>query len=409
MAASRRRSSEKTPGYGACVERGGRARGVATCGRRVREQLPHCLAPALGVLLAGVCGGPRQITLAGSEVTSLLQPDRAIVCPGTAQYPRNSEGDIAVLKDGRLFLAWTRFYGGSEDDAAAEVAGRLSEDKGATWGEPFVVQPNDAGKNVMSVSLLRAGNGDLLLFYLRKNSSSDLKVAVRRSSDEARTWGGETMVTPQAGYHVMNNARVIRLRSGRLLAPVAHSVECWSGREHYRSVCYLSDDDGLTWRRGTGEADVEKRGAMEPGLVELRDGRILMIIRTQLGTIHCSYSSDGGETWSTPEPSGIAAPEAPATITRIPSTGDLLLVWNSNVDMSAGHCGRRTPLTTAISRNEGQTWEHLRDLESDPQHTYAYTSVTFVDDLAILSYYYANSFADSLRLTRLPIPWLYGK
>ena len=33
---------------------------------------------------------------------------------------------------------------------------------------------------------------------------------------------------------------------------------------------------------------------MEPGLVELRDGRVLQIIRTQLGRIYRSFSGDGG-------------------------------------------------------------------------------------------------------------------
>ena len=344
-----------------------------------------------------------------TEVDLMAGPETTVVAPATDAYPRNSEGDIAVLRDGRLLLVWTRFYGGRADDAAAEIAGCLSQDQGRTWSEPFVVQHNDAARNVMSASLLRAGNGDLLLFYLRKNSWSDLKAVVRRSGDEGESWGPETVVTPEPGYHVMNNARVVRLASGRLLAPVASSSEALGEREHYLSVCYLSDDDGLSWRRSAGQADVEKRGAMEPGLVELRDGRILMIIRTQLGTIHRSYSDDGGETWSAPAPSGVAAPEAPATIARIPSTGDLLLVWNNSMNLPPPHGGRRTPLTTAISRDEGQTWGCMRDLETEPEHAYAYTSVTSLGDLAILSYYDAAASRISLRVARVPIPWLCGE
>ena len=345
-----------------------------------------------------------------TEVDLMVGPETTVVAPATDAYPRNSEGDIAVLRDGRLLLVWTRFYGGGADDAAAEIAGRLSEDQGRTWSEPFVVQRNDADRNVMSASLLRAGNGDLLLFYLRKNSWSDLKAVVRRSRDEGQSWGAETVVTRRtAGYHVMNNARVVRLTSGRLLAPVASSVEALGERAHYLSVCYLSDDDGLTWRRGRGEADVEKRGAMEPGVVELRDGRLLMIIRTQLGTIHRSYSSDGGDTWSAPEASGVQAPEAPATIARIPSTGDLLLVWNNSMNLPAPLGGRRTPLTTAVSRDEGQTWGCVRDLETEPEHGYAYTSVTFLDQVALLSYWDRDPSGVSLLVTRVPLSWLYGK
>ena len=34
---------------------------------------------------------------------------------------------------------------------------------------------------------------------------------------------------------------------------------------------------------------------MEPEVLELNDGRVLMIVRTQLGEIYASYSNDRGE------------------------------------------------------------------------------------------------------------------
>ena len=100
---------------------------------------------------------------------------RQVIAPATDQYPRNSEGDIAVLPDGRLLLAYTRVQGGSSDFDAAEIVGRYSSDRGRTWSPDVVLQGNDAGVNCMSPSLLPLPEGDLLLFYLRKNSPTDLK------------------------------------------------------------------------------------------------------------------------------------------------------------------------------------------------------------------------------------------
>jgi len=336
----------------------------------------------------------------------MIDPESVMVAAATQKYPRNSEGDIAQLRDGRLLLVWTRFYGGAADHAAAEIAGMFSEDEGRSWGESFLVVENDAQQNVMSASLLRAGNGDLLLFYLRKNSDSDLKAVVRRSQDEAQSWGEETIVTPGPGYHVMNNARVVRLSTGRLLAPVAWTEEAHGEKAHYLSLCFISDDDGRTWRKGPGIVDLPKRGAMEPGLVELKDGRVLMIIRTQLGTIHRAYSHDGGENWTEPEPSGLRSPEAPATIARIPSTGELLLCWNNSLPDPDDHWGPRTPLTLAVSRDEGRTWEGFRDLETNKDHGYAYTSITFVGQVAVLSYWDQDEAGVGLRVTRVPLEWL---
>ncbi len=105
---------------------------------------------------------------------------------------------------------------------------------------------------------------------------------------------------------------------------------------------------------------------MEPEVVELSDGSLLMHFRTQLGHIAASESADGGETWTEARSWGVRAPEAPATLRRIPSTGDLLLIWNDTYRDGEGHGGKRTPLTAAVSTDEGQTWSHRRDLETDP-------------------------------------------
>ena len=45
------------------------------------------------------------------------------------------------------------------------------------------------------------------------------------------------------------------------------------------------------------------------------------------------------------------------TIERIPGTGDWLLVWNNNDGSNPEIKGKRTPLTTAISKDEGKNLE----------------------------------------------------
>jgi sialidase-1 len=347
----------------------------------------------------------------------MLSPDAFSVtlAEATVQYPRNSEGDVIVLRDGRLLACWSRFYGGPEDHAAAHIAARLSSDGGRTWGEPFVLQENIGTQNVMSASFLRERtSGELLFFYGVKNSPSDLKFYCRRSHDEGQSWSDPVLVTPADGYNVINNARIVQLSSGRLLAPVEFCRQVYSADEHFRTVMFFSDDGGHSWQRAPGEVDAPKRGAMEPGVVELRDGRVLQIIRTQIGQILKAYSSDGGLTWSPPEPLGVAAPEAPATVVRIPTTGDLALFYNPTVDLDADHSGRRCPLSVALSSDEGLTWRRTVDLETDPRYTYAYVSCTFHGERALLTYYVAGIQLPggvqglSLRFVSLPIKALYG-
>jgi len=344
------------------------------------------------------------------------------VYQATPEHPRYSEGSIATLADGSLLYVTTEFVGGA-DHATATIVGRTSTDGGRTWGPPRVVQENVGAQNVMSATLRRlpksqnqadvdaALNGSvdspLGLFYLVKNSSTDLDVYLRISHDQGQTFDEPILITAGDGYHVMNNDRVTLLTSGRLVCPVAWCDDVAHGGK-FKSLVLLSDDGGHTWRESKTSVEIPERGAMEPEVLELADDRLLMIIRTQFGHIATSVSEDGGKTWGQPSQLSVPAPEAPSTIRRIPSTGDLLLVWN-NVAPPAGGRGKRTPLTAAISSDEGRTWKHVRNLDTATGETYAYTSVLFHRDRALLSYYVADDRTGriSSRFRSLPIGWFY--
>jgi hypothetical protein len=105
-------------------------------------------------------------------------------------------------KDGRFFV-YSHFTGGGEDHDRAYLAGRYSSNGGDTWTDEDVpVLANEGGLNVMSVSLLRLGKGDIALFYARKNALDDNRIYMRTSADEAKTWGEPRLCIPHAGYFV---------------------------------------------------------------------------------------------------------------------------------------------------------------------------------------------------------------
>jgi hypothetical protein len=219
---------------------------------------------------------------------------------------------------------------------------------------------------------------------------------------------------PEPGYYVVNNDRVARLRQGRLVIPAArHNTpgNTWNARGV--ALCFLSDDGGKTWRRGKGEIEGPTgsvSGLQEPLVVELKDGRLMMLCRTDLGCQYRSTSTDGGETWSKAEPTKILSPLSPASVGRIPRTGDLLLVWNNHADVDEQHKGKRTPFSVAISRDEGETWEKVKTLDDDPDGTYCYTAIAFVADRVILAHCAGDSKVGGLSRTRITVfdvAWLY--
>jgi sialidase-1 len=349
-------------------------------------------------LLSVACASP---ALAASEIIE------SVIAQPSAEHPRNSEGDVVVLKDGALLVAWTDFYGGVPGDfALARISGARSTDGGRTWGEHFILVENTGGMNVMSVSFLRLGNGEILFFYCVKNTKTDLKLYVRRSADEARTWSEPLRITPETGYHVMNNARAIQLHDGRIICPVAWTEEAIRKGEVYRAVMYFSDDEGRSWTRGRGETYCDKRGAMEPGVIELRDGRLLQIIRTQFGMIWHAHSSDRGDTWTEAKPWTVVTPEAPSTLVRLPDNGDFLLVYNPIAQMNGvSHSGRRTPMAAALSSDEGATWSKMKLVENDLIRTYAYFSVRIHDGRVLLVYHAAKNDLSTLKFKSIPIGW----
>jgi predicted neuraminidase len=319
-------------------------------------------------------------------------PYHTVVAPAGGDNPRNSEAAIVALKDGSLLLGWSEFYAGNgADHGPARISGVSSKDGGKTWAGKRALVENDGGCNVMEVNFLRLKDGRIALFYCRKNTeATDCRVMMRASADEGATWGEPLQISPDNKYTGLTNGRSLRLASGRIL------LEAWENGDSY---CYLSDDDGKTWRES--QRVKPGSGCWEPACVELKDGRVMMLMRTQLGGQYKSLSKDGGATWSEPVETPLKGSAAPVSISRVPTTGDLLAIWNHNPGTNA-----RTPLTAAVSKDEGETWEHLRNVEEKPGDQWAYPAVTWVDNKALVTYFsYTGGL--SLQLKIIPAEWFY--
>lgn len=329
--------------------------------------------------------------------------------------PRNSEGDFVALNDGRILFVYTHFVGGGGDHDAAKLMSRVSSDGGATWSEEDqLVLDNEGVMNVMSVSLLRLHSGDIGLFYLRKNSTTDCRLHLRRSSDEGATWSDPVICTDPEAYYVVNNDRVLQLSSGRLLVPASRHDWLADTKFSHRGVAmvFYSDDEGVTWQRGPSELEApedSRSGLQEPGIVRLNDGRLWLFARTDQGVQYQSFSNDDGVTWSVPEPSNIHSPVSPATIERIPETNALLMVWNDHRKIAPELKGKRTPLTLGVSKDSGATWE-TTTLEDEPEGWYCYTAMHFTDDHVLLGYCAGNKEIGGLnrtRIRRIPLETLH--
>jgi len=339
---------------------------------------------------------------------SVAKEISVVVCPASVKHCRQSEASILPFDDGRLYLGYTDFYAGNWKDAgAARIMAKWSEDEGETWSDPILVQENIAKLNVMEASLLRLPSGRVLLSFMRKESEGlsggILHPMLKYSDDECKTWSDPFDITRGDAYWCSTNDRFLRLSAGRILLAVAEA----------ETGCHvwLSDDDGMTWRKGAGAVrPPEGKRYAEPTVVELANGTAAMFIRTDTGFIHVAHSRDDGDTWTLHSDWGPSATYSPCMARRVPNSEDLLLVWNNN--------SIRSNLTAAVSRDHGETWENFRMLEAQEAwpmpRSHTYPSLAFLNGNAHMTYWETHRHPECERMVhlvyrRLPISWFYEK
>ncbi len=355
--------------------------------------------------------------------TEILETNVTLELKKKRGNPRNSEGSFITLKDGRILFAYTKFVGKSGGDhGRAIICTRESKDGGRTWSKRDQILLKDEGDcNVMSVSLLRLQDGRIAFFYARKNSFLDCRPWMRTSLDEGKTWSKPRCCVPAPGYFVLNNDRVVQLRDGRIIVPVAYhrakldtkKPDNYEAFDHAAiSLYYLSDDGGKTWQESDNWLTLPvwgQSGLQEPGVIELKGKRLWGWARTSIGRQWEMKSTDRGNSWKELKPSWFRSPCSPLSMKRCPKTGSLIAIWNDwgnklGVDFTDSSWGR-TPLTMAVSYDEGKRWKRIGNLETDPTSGFCYTAMHFTDDALLVGYVYGGSdegsVLSSLRILRI--------
>ncbi len=342
----------------------------------------------------------------------------------TEDNNRNSEGAFITLKNGNIMFAYSRYGGeGDDDGAAADIYASISADGGESFGEPYplITHTEMNADNIMSASFMRMANGDIGLFFLAKTKTVNCLCYLIRSGDEGKTWSKPVLCSEDSGYFVVNNDRIIRTKSGRILIPAAkHGTVCLPGSKFLDDILpgvlyiFASDDDGFTWYKLFSGLTIPycagcATGVQEPGLLELNDGRLWCYIRNDSGRQYETFSDDDGISWDDPTPSRFTSAISPLSTRRL-QDGRIIAVWNPvpiyngrSEEVEGVWTGARTPLATAISTDGGESFGELTLLETDERSGYCYTAIHETDGGDILLAYCAGSVEDGCTLNRLRI------
>jgi hypothetical protein len=314
--------------------------------------------------------------------------------------------DGVVEVTGRGFVSLVEL----KDGSLLANSGQSSADGGKTWSAPRSFGDGISGENIV-----RLKSGALALGYGGYWTSPG---RLWTSADEGKTWSavGQTKllgIPLIATLVVAGNGNLIwpsRDCFGNMWQPELEylSASAWGtykGKKHQMeghghipevsiAAVSVSKDEGKSWQIGRGDGDWSNATAGkyssatlmgffgpdglptkdpesggwitdcdEPTAAECKDGRILLFGRSTCGRIVASYSSDGGVTFGALRPTEICNSYSPVRIVRIPTTGDLLCVWNQISAEEIRRGFRRGRMSVAISQDNGKTWSHFKTIE----------------------------------------------
>jgi sialidase-1 len=213
----------------------------------------------------------------------------------------------------------------------------ISKDEGKTWKEYPIVADQDKFE-ISPGGLVMTNSGVIVLPFANNKERANwnwqesildspgaiLPTYSVRSLDGGKTWqdlqklhdewtGANRDVKISKDGSIIFTSMMMRHNPGR------HTV-----------LTYTSKTDGFNWVRsnvidlgGVGNHG----GVTESTFVQLNDGRLWMLMRTNWGVFWETYSDNEGLTWKDFKPTKIDASSAPGILNRLQS-GRIVLVWN---------------------------------------------------------------------------------
>ncbi len=303
-----------------------------------------------------------------------------------------------VLKIGRdeFLTAW---FGGSKE-GEKDVSIWLARGSEKGFGEPQIIAcGHEAHWNPV---LFRLDENKIILFYKVGDEISSWRTMCRISEDNGRTFSPEKeLVKGDIGGRGPVRNKPVRLKSGRILAPASTESGVW------KAFVDISDDNGKTWRKSAdieidnleykegertvpqGSSDIPVseqsfygRGVIQPTLWEGGDGQVHMFLRSTEGRIYRSDSTDDGITWSKAYATQLPNNNSGIDLVKTPG-GALFLVYNP----VGINWGKRTPITLAVSSDDGETWRDIQDLCSG-EGEFAYPAIICDEESLYITYTY---------------------
>lgn len=279
----------------------------------------------------------------------------------SAPFPSCHASTIVETKDG-LLAAW---FGGTHEKHP-DVAIWTARFEGGKWTAPVEVangvQADGKRYPTWNPVLFQPKTGPVLLFYKAGPSPSEWWGMLMSSEDQGKTWSKPQRL-PDGILGPIKN-KPVQLKSGDILCPTStEHDDVWL--VHFER----SSDSGKTWVATLAVNDGKEIGAIQPSILQHKDGRLQAIGRTEQSRVFTTESKDEGRTWSKMELLDLPNPNAGTDAVTL-ADGRFLLVYNHTTRKT----GNRETLNVAVS-DDGKKWKAALVLEHDPKKEFSYPAV----------------------------------
>lgn len=304
--------------------------------------------------------------LYAQENKAFLKPPQIIHNPSVVEkYSPESRKftgipSIAISAGGRMWSTWYTGITPSEDSNNVVVVS-TSGDKGNTWEEVLVIDPDGDGPvRAFDPEIWLDPNGTLWLFWAQAidhdgSVGGVWSMQAAKPDEKEPEWTEPTRLT-----NGVMMCKPTVLSSGEWILPAS----TWRQTNNSAKVI-VSTDKGKTWQElGAVNVPEKFRNFDEHMILEKKNGELWMFVRTKYG-IGQSISYDKGVNWTPLIPSRIQHPAARFFIRRL-NSGNLLLVKHGPVDLKIG----RSHLMAFISTDDGFSWSNGLLIDERPGVSY---------------------------------------
>lgn len=287
-----------------------------------------------------------------------------------ASFPESHAATIAETPAG-LVAAW---FGGTKE-GNKDVCIWTSHLVNNKWTAPAKVADGIMNDTLRypcyNPVLFYTSGGELLLFYKIGPNVAGWTGWMKRSKDNGKTWS-EREALPDGFLGPIKNKPVVV--NGVLYCPSSTEKGGWKAHIEF------TPDNGKTWTKTASLNDGKVMEAIQPSILQHKDGRLQLLCRSRNTTLNETWSSDGGKTWSEMKASGLPNNNSGTDAVTL-KDGRQLLVYNHVLPAASWVRGKgpRTPLNVAVS-NDGIKWFAATVLEDSPISQYSYPSVIQTKD-----------------------------